>query len=431
MAEENKYNPNLRLGIRLKTLILLRSVAVIGQLLTCLVVGNILLFKLPYLEVYMTIGALALSNIILFLLYSWNKRLSETTTTFVIGGDIIQLALLVFFTGGLSNPFVMLFIVPIAISIDNLPIRSSFILIILTLLSVTLIGLYNYPLIQSDLSYLANPPIITIGIWFSLLVTILFLSLYVGRLANESREVSRALKVTEELLSNEQNLSSLDGLAAAAAHQLGTPLGSINLIASELLDNESLSTQGKEDLQTLTEEIQRCKNILGSLGEKSSIDDDIVNKIELHALLEELSELVKVKGIKTNIIFDSNDQDLASFMIERRSELLLGLSNIIENAGEFAKENVFMKITKIENNIQLLIEDDGNGYSKDVLNRIGEPYIKPSSHDDKSKSGLGLGIFIGKTLLERNGAKVICRNSKTRSGAEVLLMWKNKDLKNL
>ena len=159
MAEENKYNPNLRLGIRLKTLILLRSVAVIGQLLTCLVVGNILLFKLPYLEVYMTIGALALSNIILFLLYSWNKRLSETTTTFVIGGDIIQLALLVFFTGGLSNPFVMLFIVPIAISIDNLPIRSSFILIILTLLSVTLIGLYNYPLIQSDLSYLANPPI--------------------------------------------------------------------------------------------------------------------------------------------------------------------------------------------------------------------------------------------------------------------------------
>ena len=423
MAEENKYNPNLRLGIRLKTLILLRSVAVIGQLLTCLVVGNILLFKLPYLEVYMTIGALALSNIVLFLFYSWNKRLSETTTTFVIGADIIQLALLVYFTGGLSNPFVMLFIVPIAISIDNLPIRSSFILIILTLLSVTLIGLYNYPLIQNDLSYLANPPIINIGIWFSLLITILFLSLYVGRLANESREVTRALKVTEELLSNEQNLSSLDGLAAAAAHQLGTPLGSINLIASELLDNESLSNQGKEDLKILTKEIQRCKNILGSLGEKSSIDDDIVNKIELHALLEELSELIKVKGIKTNIIFDSNDESLASFTIERRSELLLGLSNIVENAGEFAKENVFMKITKIDNDIQLIIEDDGKGFSAEIMQRLGDPYVTSRQKDDSLKDGLGLGFFISKTLFERLGIKMeIYNKNKPESGAVVSIL---------
>tara|TARA_Y100001970_G_scaffold62961_2_gene80517 strand:+ start:2423 stop:3715 length:1293 start_codon:yes stop_codon:yes gene_type:complete len=423
MAVENKYSLNLRLGIRLKTLILLRSIAVIGQLLTCLVVGNFLLFKLPYLEVYMTIGALALSNIVLFLFYSWNKRLSETTTTFVIGADIIQLALLVYFTGGLSNPFVMLFIVPIAISIDNLPIRSSFILIILTLLSVTLIGLYNYPLIQNDLSYLANPPIINIGIWFSLLITILFLSLYVGRLANESREVTRALKVTEELLSNEQNLSSLDGLAAAAAHQLGTPLGSINLIASELLDNESLSNQGKEDLKILTKEIQRCKNILGSLGEKSSIDDDIVNKIELHALLEELSELIKVKGIKTNIIFDSNDESLASFTIERRSELLLGLSNIVENAGEFAKENVFMKITKIDNDIQLIIEDDGKGFSAEIMQRLGDPYVTSRQKDDSLKDGLGLGFFISKTLFERLGIKMeIYNKNKPESGAVVSIL---------
>ncbi len=423
MAVENKYSLNLRLGIRLKTLILLRSIAVIGQLLTCLVVGNFLLFKLPYLEVYMTIGALALSNIVLFLFYSWNKRLSETTTTFVIGADIIQLALLVYFTGGLSNPFVMLFIVPIAISIDNLPIRSSFILIILTLLSVTLIGLYNYPLIQNDLSYLANPPIINVGIWFSLLITILFLSLYVGRLANESREVTRALKVTEELLSNEQNLSSLDGLAAAAAHQLGTPLGSINLIASELLDNESLSNQGKEDLKILTKEIQRCKNILGSLGEKSSIDDDIVNKIELHALLEELSELIKVKGIKTNIIFDSNDESLASFTIERRSELLLGLSNIVENAGEFAKENVFMKITKIDNDIQLIIEDDGKGFSAEIMQRLGDPYVTSRQKDDSLKDGLGLGFFISKTLFERLGIKMeIYNKNKPESGAVVSIL---------
>ena len=248
MTDENKYIPDLRLGVRLKTIILLRFIAVIGQLLTIIVVGNILLFQLPYLEVYLTIGALVFSNLILFLMYSWNQRLSETTTAIVLAGDIIQLALLIYFTGGLSNPFVMLFIVPIAISLDNLPIRSSLILIILTLISVSILGFYNYPLVQNDMSYLINPNILTIGIWFSLLVTILFLSLYVGRLANESREVSRALKVTEELLSNEQNLSSLDGLAAAAAHQLGTPLGTISLIASELLNKENLSNEGKEDL---------------------------------------------------------------------------------------------------------------------------------------------------------------------------------------
>ena len=426
MAELSKYTPNLRLGIRLKTIILLRSIAVIGQLVTCLVVSNFLNFKLPYIEVYLTIAALALSNFILFLLYSWNKRLSETTTTFVIGADIIQLALLIFFTGGLSNPFVMLFIVPIAISIDNLPIRSSLILIVLTIVSVSIIGLYNYPLIKSDFSYLINPPIITIGIWFSLLVTILFLSLYVGRLANESREVSRALKVTEELLSNEQNLSSLDGLAAAAAHQLGTPLGSINLIATELLDNENLTDQGKEDLKILTEEIQRCKNILGSLGEKSSIDDDIVNKIELHALLEEMSELIKVKGIKTEIIFDTDDEDLASFTIQRRSELLLGLSNIIENAGEFANENVWMKITKIDDNIQLLIEDDGVGFSSEIMNRLGDPYVTSRQNDNNLKDGLGLGFFISKTLFERLGIKMkIYNKNKPDNGAVVSITIPN------
>ena len=271
-----------------------------------------------------------------------------------------------------------------------------------------------------------NPPIITIGIWFSLLVTILFLSLYVGRLANESREVSRALKVTEELLSNEQNLSSLDGLAAAAAHQLGTPLGSINLIATELLDNENLTDQGKEDLKILTEEIQRCKNILGSLGEKSSIDDDIVNKIELHALLEEMSELIKVKGIKTEIIFDTDDKDLASITIQRRSELLLGLSNIIETAGEFAKENVWMKITKIDDNIQLLIEDDGVGFSSEIMNRLGDPYVTSRQNDNNLKDGLGLGFFISKTLFERLGIKMkIYNKNKPDNGAVVSITIPN------
>jgi two-component system sensor histidine kinase RegB len=423
MVKEKKYSPDLGLGVRLKTIILLRSIAVVGQLLTCIIIGNFLLFNLPLIEVYSTIIALALSNLLLFLVYSWNQRLSETTTTIVIAADIIQLALLIYFTGGLSNPFVMLFIVPIAISIDNLPIRSSIILIILTLISVSILGFYNYPLMQDDTSFLVNPDILNIGIWFSLIVTILFLSFYVGRLTNESREVSRALKITEELLSNEQNLSSLDGLAAAAAHQLGTPLGTINLIAGELLNNEKLSKEGEDDLKILLKEISRCKNIIGSLGEKSSLDDDIVNKIELHALLEELSEFIRIKGIKTSIIFNEDDTSLKNFNIERRSEFLLGLSNIIENAAEFAKENVLMRISSVDDYIELIIEDDGDGFSSEIINRLGDPYVTSRRNTDSLKDGLGLGFFISKTLFERLGIRMnIYNKSKPEYGAVVSIM---------
>tara|TARA_B100001250_G_scaffold38911_1_gene30933 strand:+ start:5463 stop:6755 length:1293 start_codon:yes stop_codon:yes gene_type:complete len=423
MVKEKKYSPDLGLGVRLKTIILLRSIAVVGQLLTCIIIGNFLLFNLPLIEVYSTIIALALSNLLLFLVYSWNQRLSETTTTIVIAADIIQLAMLIYFTGGLSNPFVMLFIVPIAISIDNLPIRSSIILIILTLISVSILGFYNYPLMQDDTSFLVNPDILNIGIWFSLIVTILFLSFYVGRLTNESREVSRALKITEELLSNEQNLSSLDGLAAAAAHQLGTPLGTINLIAGELLNNEKLSKEGEDDLKILLKEISRCKNIIGSLGEKSSLDDDIVNKIELHALLEELSEFIRVKGIKTSIIFNEDDTSLKNFNIERRSEFLLGLSNIIENAAEFAKENVLMRISSVDDYIELIIEDDGDGFSSEIINRLGDPYVTSRRNTDSLKDGLGLGFFISKTLFERLGIRMnIYNKSKPEYGAVVSIM---------
>ena len=423
MVKEKKYSPDLGLGVRLKTIILLRSIAVVGQLLTCIIIGNFLLFNLPLIEVYSTIIALALSNLLLFLVYSWNQRLSETTTTIVIAADIIQLAMLIYFTGGLSNPFVMLFIVPIAISIDNLPIRSSIILIILTLISVSILGFYNYPLMQDDTSFLVNPDILNIGIWFSLIVTILFLSFYVGRLTNESREVSRALKITEELLSNEQNLSSLDGLAAAAAHQLGTPLGTINLIAGELLNNEKLSKEGEDDLKILLKEISRCKNIIGSLGEKSSLDDDIVNKIELHALLEELSEFIRVKGIKTSIIFNEDDTSLKNFNIERRSEFLLGLSNIIENAAEFAKENVLMRISSVDDYIEIIIEDDGDGFSSEIINRLGDPYVTSRRNTDSLKDGLGLGFFISKTLFERLGIRMnIYNKSKPEYGAVVSIM---------
>lgn len=400
MDDESKDISSLGLGIRARTLINLRWIAVLGQTITCLVVDNLFGFQLPWLEILLTILALIISNLFLYPRYSVNSRLSETSTTFVIAGDILQLALLIFFTGGLSNPFVVLFITPIAITVTSLPIRSTSILIILTIIFITILGFFNYPL-ENDLTNLFVPPIFILGMWVSLFVTILFLSFYAGGLTDESRKISAALKVAENLLVREKNLSSLDGLAAAAAHHLGTPLGTISLIANELKNDDGVNESAKKDLMILSQEVDKCKKILGSLGEKPSSDDDLITKIELQALLEELCELIKIKEIKFSINFNEGDLGIKEILLTRRSELLLGLANIIENAADFAKSTVELNVSKKDKFINLEINDDGKGFSSSILSRIGDPYVSSRSKSSNTGDGLGLGFFISKTLLER------------------------------
>ena len=400
MDDESKDISSLGLGIRARTLINLRWIAVLGQTITCLVVDNFFGFQLPWLEILLTILALIISNLFLYPRYSVNSRLSETSTTFVIAGDILQLALLIFFTGGLSNPFVVLFITPIAITVTSLPIRSTSILIILTIIFITILGFFNYPL-ESNILDLSVPPIFILGMWVSLFVTILFLSFYAGGLTDESRKISAALKVAENLLVREKNLSSLDGLAAAAAHHLGTPLGTISLIANELKNDDGVNESAKKDLMILSQEVDKCKKILGSLGEKPSSDDDLITKIELQALLEELCELIKIKEIKFSINFNEGDLGIKEILLTRRSELLLGLANIIENAADFAKSTVELNVSKKDKFINLEINDDGKGFSSSILSRIGDPYVSSRSKSSNNRDGLGLGFFISKTLLER------------------------------
>ena len=400
MDDESKDISSLGLGIRARTLINLRWIAVLGQTITCLVVDNLFGFQLPWLEILLTILALIISNLFLYPRYSVNSRLSETSTTFVIAGDILQLALLIFFTGGLSNPFVVLFITPIAITVTSLPIRSTSILITLTIIFITILGFFNYPL-ENDLTNLFIPPIFILGMWVSLFVTILFLSFYAGGLTDESRKISAALKVAENLLVREKNLSSLDGLAAAAAHHLGTPLGTISLIANELKNDDGVNESAKKDLMILSQEVDKCKKILGSLGEKPSSDDDLITKIELQALLEELCELIKIKEIKFSINFNEGDLGIKEILLTRRSELLLGLANIIENAADFAKSTVELNVSKKDKFINLEINDDGKGFSSSILSRIGDPYVSSRSKSSNNGDGLGLGFFISKTLLER------------------------------
>ena len=421
MENVEKEISSLGLGIRAKTLINLRWIAVLGQTITCLVVEYFFGFQLPWLEILLTILALIISNLALYPRYSTNNRLSETATTVVIAADILQLALLIFFTGGLSNPFVVLFITPIAITVTSLPIRSTSILIFLTIIFITILGSFNYPL-ESNMLDLSVPPIFILGMWVSLFVTILFLTFYAGGLTDESRKISAALKVAENLLVKEKNLSSLDGLAAAAAHHLGTPLGTISLIANELKNDESINENAKKDLMILSEEVDKCKKILGSLGEKPSSDDDLITKIELQALLEELCELIKVKEIKFSINFKDNDPGMKEILLRRRSELLLGLSNIIENAADFASTTVELNVSKSGKFINLEINDDGKGFSNSILSRIGDPYVSSRSKSSNNGDGLGLGFFISKTLLERLNISVQAYNKvHPEYGAVVLI----------
>jgi two-component system sensor histidine kinase RegB len=421
MENVEKEISSLGLGIRAKTLINLRWIAVLGQTITCLVVEYFFGFQLPWLEILLTILALIISNLALYPRYSTNNRLGETATTVVIAADILQLALLIFFTGGLSNPFVVLFITPIAITVTSLPIRSTSILIFLTIIFITILGSFNYPL-ESNMLDLSVPPIFILGMWVSLFVTILFLTFYAGGLTDESRKISAALKVAENLLVKEKNLSSLDGLAAAAAHHLGTPLGTISLIANELKNDESINENAKKDLMILSEEVDKCKKILGSLGEKPSSDDDLITKIELQALLEELCELIKVKEIKFSINFNDNDPGMKEILLRRRSELLLGLSNIIENAADFASTTVELNVSKSGKFINLEINDDGKGFSNSILSRIGDPYVSSRSKSSNNGDGLGLGFFISKTLLERLNISVQAYNKvHPEYGAVVLI----------
>ena len=421
MENVEKEISSLGLGIRAKTLINLRWIAVLGQTITCLVVEYFFGFQLPWLEILLTILALIISNLALYPRYSTNNRLGETATTVVIAADILQLALLIFFTGSLSNPFVVLFITPIAITVTSLPIRSTSILIFLTIIFITILGSFNYPL-ESNILDLSVPPIFILGMWVSLFVTILFLTFYAGGLTDESRKISAALKVAENLLVKEKNLSSLDGLAAAAAHHLGTPLGTISLIANELKNDESINENAKKDLMILSEEVDKCKKILGSLGEKPSSDDDLITKIELQALLEELCELIKVKEIKFSINFNDNDPGMKEILLRRRSELLLGLSNIIENAADFASTTVELNVSKSGKFINLEINDDGKGFSNSILSRIGDPYVSSRSKSSNNGDGLGLGFFISKTLLERLNISVQAYNKvHPEYGAVVLI----------
>mgnify|MGYP006137309213 FL=1 len=422
--ETSKY-----FSLKKSTYIDLRSIAIIGQLTTINIVYFFLNFEFNFILVNLVILVGGLSNLYLAYIHEKTQLLDKESFFFLLI-DILQLSCLIYLTGGIANPFSIFLIIPTIFSSSNLGFRSNLLLVSITTLIIILLTFFSYPLpypinihFHVGIYYYYSIPI-------SLIIALIFLNYFVLSFGTESRVRKEALNKMEEIMSKEHELLSLGGQAAAAAHSLGTPFSTIKIISSDLLKQFKDNAEIKKDIELLVSQIERCSEILKKLTLNPIIEDDFIDR-DL-SIADYVSEIVKSFQETSKKIFVVNfDQNSNSLDITKSIEIVYGLRNFIGNANKFSKNKVFINVKSDSNNTEIIIEDDGDGYPKDVLSKIGEPYIKSFRSSTRSKSGLGLGIFIGKTLLEKNYANILCRNSKNRSGAEVSIKWKNKDLLSL
>ena len=328
------------------------------------------------------------------------------------------------------NPFSIFLIIPTIFSSSNLGFKCNLLLVSITIFMIIFLTFFHQPLPYPTNEHFHVDSYYYYSIPISLIIALIFLNFFALTFGKESRIRKEALNKMEEIMSKEHELLSLGGQAAAAAHSLGTPFSTIKIISSDLLKQFKDNAEVKRDIDLLISQIERCSEILKKLTLNPNIEDDFIDR-DL-TMVEYVSEIIKSFRETSKKEFIINfDQYSNSFNITKSIEIVYGLRNFIGNANKFSKSKVFINIKSDSINTEVIIEDDGEGYPRDVLSKIGEPYIKSYKSSIKSKSGLGLGIFIGKTLLEKNYANILCKNSETRSGAEVNIKWKNKDLLNL
>ena len=422
--ETSKY-----FSLKKSTYINLRWIAIVGQLITINLIYFIFNFKFDLVLENSIILIGIVSN--LYLIYiNKNTQLSDKTAFHFLLIDILQLSFLLYLTGGIANPFSIFLIIPTIFSSSNLGFKSNLLLVITTILIIIFLTFFYQPL-----PYPVNEHFHVDGYYYysiptSLIIALIFLNYFALTFGNESRIRKEALNKMEEIMSKEHELMSLGGQAAAAAHSLGTPFSTIKIISSDLLKQFKDNTEVKKDIDLLISQIERCGEILKKLTLNPTIEDDFIDR-DL-TMADYVREIIKSFKETSNKEFILNfDQYLNSLSITKSIEIIYGLRNFIGNANKFSKSKIFINIKSDNETTEIIIEDDGEGYPNDVLSKIGEPYIRSYKSSIRSKSGLGLGIFIGKTLLEKNYANILCRNSETRSGAEVSIKWKNKDLVNL
>jgi two-component system sensor histidine kinase RegB len=409
--------------VRLDTILRLRWLAVLGQLAAIFIVAQGLEFDVPVVPCVAIVGLSALLNLALQIAFNPMQRLEPVHAAALLALNIVELAGLLFLTGGLQNPFSFLFLAPVLISATALPVRLTIALGCLAAACASALVFFHLPLPWEGEDPLVLPPIYLLGVWLSILLAIGVTSLYAFQVTEEARKLSDALAATELVLAREQHLTQLDGLAAAAAHELGTPLSTIFLIAREL-EKSVKDSQLAGDLKTLREQAQRCREILGKITQLSSSGAPF-DRMKLSTLIEELVAPHRDFGvaIKVRLAVAATREPVAA----RNPAILYGIGNILENAVDFAKQAVEVNAWWNADTIEIVISDDGPGIAPDMLKRIGEPYLSRRRIADDAqseRSGLGLGVFIARTLLERTGAKVSFTNRIFPDhGAVVHIVW--------
>ncbi len=407
------------------TYVNLRWIGVIGQFITINVVAFLFKFEFNFLLANIIVFLGALSNIFLFYFFKKNQLQEKISLTFLTL-DIIQLSFLLYLTGGTINPFSIFLIIPSIFASNSLSIKTNILLIILTISSIILLTFYHQEL-PSPLNEFIFSSYYYYSVPLALIIALIFLSFFAQTFGNESKVRKDALDKIQEVISKENELVSLGGQAAAAAHSLGTPLSTIKIISQDLYDNFKNNKELKKDVELLLSQVDRCNVILKKLSLNPVVEDDFIDKdITLHNYVKEIVNSFEEISDKNFII--NTEQNYNSFEISKLIEVVYGIRNFIGNANKFAKKNIYISITSDSENSSISVEDDGSGFPKDILTKIGDPYIKSLQSKNKSRAGLGLGIFIGKTLLEKNKAKLLIRNSETRGGAEIKIEWSNKDL---
>ena len=408
------------------TYINLRWIAYIGQIITILLVEFYFKFNFYYLPCLFVIFFSSLTN--LFLIFKIKEnQLNDVYSTIFLTYDIFQLLILFFFTGGITNPFIFLIIIPAVFSSQHLSIKSSIILVILTVFSLIFLTFFHFELPNPDVLHFHTPKYYLYSIPIAIIIGLLFLVYFGLKFGTENRIRENAYNKLQEIMAKENELVSLGGQAAAAAHSLGTPLSTILLTSKELKKEFGENKKIRSDLDLLISQSNRCSEIIKKLTLNPVIEDKFFDsEISLDIYIKEIVRSYKEISSKKFLVSMKNFKKKNKF--NKSPEIVYGLRNFIGNANKFAKSKIFITIKSDSQFSEIIIEDDGKGYPKDIINKIGEPYLKVSESVDKNKRGLGLGIFIGKTLLEKNFALINCGNSKTRTGAEVLIKWKNSDL---
>ena len=407
-----------------KTLVILRWIAIIGQLIAINIVYFILNFSFPFIYCCSIIFLGILSN--LFLQFKAKKiLLSNFSSTLYLAYDLIQLSILVFFTGGITNPFVILLIIPAVVSSTFLSLRSTVNLSFITIISLILLTLYNYPLPSAENLHFHAPKYYLYGVPIAITIGLIFLSYFGARFGLVTRKRTDALTKMELVLAKEHELKIIGVQAAAAAHSLSTPLSTIKLVAKELEKEIGSNKKYLKDIKLLISQSNRCGEILKKLSMAPVKRDDFFENVRLEDLLNEIVNSFKEISNK-DFVVKSNDNN-NDLVVKRKAELTYGLRNFIGNASKFSSSLVEVNIEINNQIIQIKICDDGPGFPEDIIKFLGEPYIHSKNKIIDSKSGMGLGVFIGKTLLERMKANVYFGRCPINNGAMVTINWEAKN----